>query len=133
MHAQDAFLPAADDRACADAKLVRLAAIQGAIEFGAVGERAGVIDDDRFAEPRLFAGADDFVNILEARSRGDFAAGLLAAAGKPEGASGNQRDDEQAAPSWINQVTERQAEPSPFEYGLRQGALSSAAAESSEI
>src|SRR5689334_10330168 len=65
LHAQYAFIPAGNDRSGADAKLVRLAFIYGALEFGAVRERAGIMHDDGFAKPWLLACADDFVNRSE--------------------------------------------------------------------
>src|SRR2546423_6466354 len=99
MHAQDAFVPAGDDRAGADLKRVRLAAINRAFELRAVFEPTGVMHGDAFAEPRLVAGADDFVNILDAGSGGDFSAALLAAAGERQGAGDDQCDDVRAAAS----------------------------------
>src|SRR5437868_456366 len=93
LHAQYAFIPAANDRAGAEAKLVRLAAIYGAVEFAAVGERAGVMHDDGSAELRLIAGADDFVHILEARRRGDFSAAFVTTARKRHGATDEESGD----------------------------------------
>lgn len=59
LHADQALVPAFDDTASADDALEGFAFAVGGIEFGAVGEPAGVVGGDECAFDYGFAGAGD--------------------------------------------------------------------------
>src|SRR5713226_8196253 len=65
LHRGDALVPARDDLALAQGETERLIAVQGAIEFGAILERAGIVDDDGLSGLRARALADLQVEVLQ--------------------------------------------------------------------
>src|SRR6185295_6353471 len=88
LHSGDTHVPSGDHRANAEFERVRLAPVVGAVEFGAVHERADVVHRHCVAGYRGGAGADHEVLRYEG------AATTVAARGRVAAAAADEADEE---------------------------------------